>query len=534
MKTLDPGVVLANRYRIVKVLGTGGTSTVYLADDAKLNGKRWALKEIRFDPKDAGRFMAEAGMMTRLNHAHLPDIVDVFGAESGYCGYVVMDYIEGPTLKEQFEQYGRKLPVRLVAGYALQLCEVLRYLHEGHEKPIIYRDLKPSNIMIDRSGLIKLVDFGIARSFTEGSSADTVRIGTVGFAAPEQFGESQSDVRTDLYSLGAVMYFLLSGGGYYYSMQKPLRQLNADVPDMIAAIVGKLLRTDPQERFQSAAEVKRSLERWLQSESGGDSAVPSALGAPSAPKVVVVCSLYPGAGATFTALGIAKALEIFGYGSAVIEGPRDSPELYGLLFGERNMPAGYRYYTETDTPGAVWGQEAVAWYPLPPQSGGETSWSAERRLMLFYKTKKPFIVIDAGTQWLSADYAGVTDEADTIVAVVDPFVHKLAFPQAAARIKELERLAAAGKQIHYIANKTPQSSSCREWYQLLPQTAICAIPFIDHETAVGACWNGTLVQDRPEVLRVLEKSLQPLLSGWAPRRGRKRWGWLGRRGDADS
>ncbi|WP_181956690.1 serine/threonine protein kinase [Paenibacillus piri] len=390
-----PGDVLGGRYRIAAVLGRGGTSTVYVADDLRLSGKRRAVKETRPAEQEAYASRAEAEMLIRLNHPNLPDIVDYYPSDERGFSYLVMDYIEGETLLQRFERQARRMTEGQVIGYALQLCDLFHYLHSYRPDPIIYRDLKPSNLMIDIEERVRLIDFGIARSFKAGQPSDTVQIGTVGFAAPEQFEGRQTDARTDLYGLGALMYFLLSGGHYYRAAYKRLREHDARLSASIAALVEKLLQAEPDARCQSAAEVRAELQRALaeqQAQSGaaegaerrapglgaaqrGPARAGTAAGNAAAglapPRVIAVGALYAGAGATFAALAIARALHGLGVPHAVLEPPGRQPELYALLYGEKHAPAGYRCYNDAGLrhqPEAPWTDGRTLWLPAHPSA----------------------------------------------------------------------------------------------------------------------------------------------------------------------
>ena len=207
------GSVIEGKYEILKLIGQGGMSKVYLAMDKRLN-KQWAVKEIEKRARDRNNeiiiqsAIAEANMIKKLDHPSLPRIVDII--ENPEVIYVIMDYIEGEPLSNVLDEYGAQ-PQDIVIDWAKQLCEVLDYLHT--RKPsIIYRDMKPANIMLKPDGNLKLIDFGIAREYKEQNLADTVSLGTKGYAAPEQFGgKGQTDARTDVYCLGVTLYHLVTG-----------------------------------------------------------------------------------------------------------------------------------------------------------------------------------------------------------------------------------------------------------------------------------------------------------------------------------
>lgn len=209
---LEIGSVIDGKYKILNKIGQGGMSVVYLAMVEKAN-KQWAVKEIR---KDGGQdeetvrrgLEAEIKLLRRLKHPGLPSIADIIDSDDTFL--IVMDYIEGITLKEALKEYGA-LDQQKVIDWAKQLCEVLGYLH-SRVPPVIYRDMKPSNIMLKPDGQIVLIDFGTAREFKVENVEDTVCLGTRGYAAPEQFGGcGQTDERTDIYCLGATLYHLLTG-----------------------------------------------------------------------------------------------------------------------------------------------------------------------------------------------------------------------------------------------------------------------------------------------------------------------------------
>ncbi|MGE5458871.1 MAG: protein kinase domain-containing protein [Methanobacterium sp.] len=212
---LNPDTILEGRYIIVKTLGRGGMGAVYLALDQRLNHTTVAIKEMSTNAVGTGNlqtaisaFKKEASMLIGMHHPALPVVRDFF-PEGQDRWYLVMDYIQGETLQQIVERRG-KIPEAEVVDWARQIGEILSYLHEQNP-PIIFRDLKPSNIMLTSHGQIKLIDFGIARHFQPGNSADTSAYGSHGFAPPEQYGTNQTDARSDIYALGANMHYLLTG-----------------------------------------------------------------------------------------------------------------------------------------------------------------------------------------------------------------------------------------------------------------------------------------------------------------------------------
>lgn len=252
---LEIGQLLDNKYRILDVIGRGGMSVVYLARNEKAN-KSWAVKEIRKIGEEnleikKNSLIAETNILKNLSNKHLPAIVDVIETEDTY--QVVMDYIEGNDLGKMLKDSGAQ-PSERVVEWGKQLCDVLGYLH-SREKPIIYRDLKPDNIMLKPDGNIVLIDFGTAREVKIEGQNDTTSLGTRGYAAPEQFGKNaHTDARTDIYCLGTTMYHLVTNHIPPYVIES-VRDINPSVSKGLEQIIIKCTQIDPNERYQSCAEL---------------------------------------------------------------------------------------------------------------------------------------------------------------------------------------------------------------------------------------------------------------------------------------
>lgn len=262
---LEIGSIIDGKYKILNKIGQGGMSVVYLAMNERAN-KQWAIKEVRKDgTKDyevvKQGLIAETDILKRLNHPHLPSIIDVIDCDDTFL--IVMDYIEGRTLDHWLKKEGAQ-PQERVVEWAKQICDVLGYLH-SRKPPIIYRDLKPSNVMLKPDGKIMIIDFGTAREFKEQSIEDTKCLGTQGYAAPEQYGgHGQTDARTDIYNLGATMYHLLTGHNPSlppYEMY-PIRQWNNALSSGLEEIVTKCTQRNPDDRYQSCAELMYALEHF--------------------------------------------------------------------------------------------------------------------------------------------------------------------------------------------------------------------------------------------------------------------------------
>jgi WD40 repeat protein len=260
---LAPGVFLQQRYRILSRLGSGGFGAVYKVADTRLGDRILAVKQLSqsglrpqeiHDTSEA--FKREALMLAGLMHPSLPRIYDHF-AEAGNW-YLVMDFIEGETLEERLQKAsGGHLPVEEVLAMGMQLCAVLGYLHT-RQPAIIFRDLKPANIMVTPDGNIYLIDFGIARLFKPGQAKDTIAFGSPGYAAPEQYGKAQTTARADIYSLGATLHQMLTGND-------PSEAPFAFVPPQVSVpefgqLIMHMVNTDANKRPASIAEVKQKLQ----------------------------------------------------------------------------------------------------------------------------------------------------------------------------------------------------------------------------------------------------------------------------------
>jgi len=275
MSILEKGTILNDRYKILGILGQGGMSNVYLVEDQKLQS-RWALKEMLdvFPTQEKGeileQFKKEARILAGLKHPNLPRVFDYF--EENNKHYLVMEYLEGLTLEEIFAKNPVISPEK-VLDWGIQLCDVLDSLHrEG----IIYRDLKPGNVLVDRNNRVYLIDFGIARFFCGGKIHDTVIIGTPGFASPEHHGQAETDARSDIFSLGATLHYLLTRVDPMHIpfLFKNPSEILPDLPNEFSEAIMKAVSMDPSERFQSAGEMKEFLENKVKLAVEGKVSVP--------------------------------------------------------------------------------------------------------------------------------------------------------------------------------------------------------------------------------------------------------------------
>lgn len=310
---LKTGCVIEGKYKILSVLGRGGMSVVYLAINEKAN-KPWAIKEVqKSDERLMDMDRKEIELMKRLRHPNLPCIIDVIEREDSLL--IVMDYIEGRSLEDILRESGAR-PESQVLSWAKQLCGVLAYLH-SRTPAVIYRDMKPANVMVKPEGDIMLIDFGAAREHRRGNAKDTVCLGTRGYAAPEQYmEEGQSDVRTDIYCLGAMLFELLTGESPHKLC--PIRSLRPELSPGLEAVIQKCTQTEKEDRYQSCGELLTALEHYRELDEGYR----------SAQRRKLVQFLIPAALTLVFALGAAS------FGALEIHAQRNSYEAY--LFAAAN------------------------------------------------------------------------------------------------------------------------------------------------------------------------------------------------------
>ncbi len=250
---------------MVRLLGEGAAGKVWLVRDTRERGLTWAMKELDFsllplsEQEEQKRlFHREAAMLRLLDHKSLPKVVDHF-SEHGK-EYLVMERVEGPTLESVLKSTTTCIPEDQAARWGMQICEVLEYLH-SLDPPIIYRDLKPSNVMLGIKSPLKLIDFGIARVMNPTRPGDTTAYGTPGYAPPEQY-LGKACPQSDIYALGATLHQMVTRWEpeQFTFHFPPARFCNPEVSREMEELLAQMLHKDPRERPASAGEVKRLLE----------------------------------------------------------------------------------------------------------------------------------------------------------------------------------------------------------------------------------------------------------------------------------
>ncbi len=264
---LGQGEVLQGRYRILKVLGCGGMGAVYYAEDLRLSNRPVAVKE-NFDtsPESAAQFRVEAELLANLRHPNLPQVFDYFTEPRTGKQYLVMDYVAGEDLEDIVTKRG-PLDERTGLRILLQIFDAVEYLHRQNP-PIIHRDIKPSNIKVQPDGTAVLVDFGIAKRYRPGSeTVGAAAAVTPGYSPPEQYGQGITDQRSDIYALGATLYFALTGQAPPEAIERVTQgdklilpsRLNPRISAHVEQAILKAMAIRPIDRFSNLAEFKRAL-----------------------------------------------------------------------------------------------------------------------------------------------------------------------------------------------------------------------------------------------------------------------------------
>jgi eukaryotic-like serine/threonine-protein kinase len=272
--SLAQSFLLHSRYSIASQIGTGGFGAVYQAKDTLFSHRLVAIKEMNQDglsPQELAEataaFEHEALLLTGLTHPNLPRVHDHF-SEHGRS-YVVMDFIAGDTLEDYLDKYSQRLPVEMILDIGLQLCSVLGYLH-AHQPPIIFRDLKPANIMRTADNHVYLIDFGIARHFKPGKAKDTIPLGSKGYAAPEQYGKAQTTCQSDIYGLGATLHQLLTGDDPSLALFhfEPVPSNGSPIFAQLNVLLAQMVEMEMSKRPASMAIVQQELQRLLAQQAG--------------------------------------------------------------------------------------------------------------------------------------------------------------------------------------------------------------------------------------------------------------------------
>ncbi|MBU3156100.1 serine/threonine-protein kinase [Clostridium estertheticum] len=257
---LSSGDILYGKYEVIRTLGKGGMGVVYLCKNIIL-GNLWAIKEVIQDKKNID-ILTEANILKNLNHPGIRKIIDTFYSNNNL--YMVQDYVDGQTLKEYVKANGI-IQIEKICRIVSDLCDIIGYLH-NQNPVIIYRDIKPSNIMIMKSGKVVLIDFGISKVYKNDMSQDIDMIcaGSNGYAAPEQYGSGKCCMQTDIYGIGMLIYFMVKGRTPYTGIE-PLLDENygPEINNKLKKIIQKCVKIDINERYALVGNLKEDISNIL-------------------------------------------------------------------------------------------------------------------------------------------------------------------------------------------------------------------------------------------------------------------------------
>jgi serine/threonine protein kinase len=518
---LSSGDILYNRYEITTLLGKGGMGRVYLAKDLRLEGKLWAVKESKV-PIDYQQFIDEAKILANLEHPNLPKIVDYYPPSKEGYSYLVMDYIKGHTLEEIFNLQEGKLPYPSIVRYTIQLCEVFHYLHQ-QPSPVVYRDIKPSNVMIDEEDFIRLIDFGIARKYKEGQRLDTVALGTLGFAAPEQFKKQQTDHRADIYSLGAMIFYLLTKGQYYNPEERSLDQIRPELPHSFVRIIQRMTMEDPKDRYQSTLEIKRELERLgmetttvisyqTQKKDSPFIKQDKTIGRASVKQAFIsIGSLYPRTGSSLIAGNLANYLSQNQIPTSLVESPTSKNYWYDYFNGDENKPKGWTTWAHqlsqnkkiarTNTWILKSGLHLVT-HDIPVSI---EQWGEEQMYKFLIAAKEiPIVIHDASHLWNDVTNKIMLEYADEIWVVIDfDIAHINAYTDQLLNLK-----TRYGNRLKLILNKVTDEKISKLFKQELGEIE-GEFPLVVN-LARSAQWENKLITENINRLRLIEPSIVKL------------------------
>ncbi|MEK3881322.1 protein kinase [Paenibacillus sp. PL2-23] len=517
----EKGTVIGGRYRVVRAVGQGGMGIVYAVEDLKLGSTLRAMKVTRGQLGESV-YSEEAVTLMGLNHPNLPLITDYYSPQQ-MDGHeiLIMDLVEGESLADMMKSAcsGFAFPELLHIG--LQLCSALHYLHQ-QPSAIIHRDLKPSNVMIDREGRVKLIDFGISRRYKEGQAFDTVQLGTVGFAAPEQQRGTQSDVRTDIYGLGALLYHMATGGsvmavrGAEASVGRHSRMVGLpdDYPPAFGSVLERMLQPVPQHRYQTMQAVDQALRAFTSYGSASLDRTKDWRSRANArkPHLVSVLSIAPGAGATLLSISLAFMLSRRGAEVTAAEYFGVAPEWTELL------PAKVRHEAEEldravayrEKPSKRSGRSRAKWLARQTNYGGDAEQAAREFEQQLRQHSQAVTVIDFSSSWQDRHAMYWLRQSKHVIAVGDPFIAKWQVGALQRLIKLGEELKASDGRLHWIANKDVRFKGRQEWLSLFPEPPLASVPLLPQDALLGMLWSGKWIHDHTVLDYRLNKPLSKI------------------------
>ncbi|MFD0587053.1 protein kinase [Paenibacillus sp. GCM10027627] len=517
---IEKGSIIGGRYKVIRTLGQGGMGVVYAVEDLKLEGTLRAMK-VTEAKWGEGAYSEESTTLMKLSHPYLPLITDYFTADhQGGKEALVMDYVEGDTIGSMLAHSMAGFTFSEMLHIGLQLCSALSYLHTL-PSPIIHRDVKPSNVMIDRKGHAKLIDFGISRKFKEGQSSDTVRLGTKGFAAPEQLSGRQTDARTDIYGLGALLYCMASNGTGFSELLDPairkssILPLPKHVPRSFGMVLERMIQPKPEHRYQTMKEVEQALLAFV-------SQAPLLEDEPkrwdihmnqTKPPLVSVVSLSPGSGATLLSITLAMMMGRRDCSVTAAEYYGASPEWIELLPSKSKKEASEddgiisftdRFVRRRD------GSSGINWLAVNSHNFSERLQDERIFEQKLRDYGSDVNVIDFSSRWQDPHAMYWLNESRHVVVVGDPFIAKWQVGHVQKLVKLGKELKSKGNHLHWIANKDVRFRGRREWLSLFPDNPLCAVPLLPQDAVLNALWSSKWITDNTVLDYRVSRALMPL------------------------
>lgn len=514
---LEQGTVIEKRYKIRRKIGSGGMGSVYEASDLRLHGSARAIKIFHSKPSDTLNLTIEAKLLLQLEHPSLPTIYDYYASTGANPEMMVMSFVEGKSLAQMLRE-NHIFPLDQLLHISMQLVSALIYLHE-QPIPIIHRDLKPSNVLLNHQGKVTLIDFGISRYFKFGLHEDTVKLGTYGFAAPEQFGgDLQSDVKTDIYGLGALLYCLWEGTAYNQQQnglqrnQLLLRRKGA--PRGFVEMLSMMLEHNPANRYFSMREVEAKLLQLRQLSHLHEQA-PIWPAFSSHGLTIGVFSLYNGAGSTLLTLALAELLGRSGASVAAAEFHDGSPEWEKLLpavklLSQKDKHS--RFYHMRSTALSIDYYVKAERMDVYDQSLQQMSEELHEQLHVRLNAQQHnhMMIMDFSARQMDEVWQYWVDHANYIIVVADPFMAKWSQSKVEAFDKASEK---RGKDsFFWIANKMERFRHEEEWLSYFPIKPAAAVPLLPARELLQTMWSFSMLTDNGILRKMLHVSFRPILS----------------------
>lgn len=504
--SLQGGAIVASRYIVQRFIGGGAMSEVYVVQDLRLQGKLWALKRNDRARFPQGAHSLEAELLMQLQHPQLPLIVDYIPPNEEQVEYLIMDFIEGESLAKVMAQHQNGLKLSLVLSITQQLLAALDYLHR-RQPSIIHCDLKPGNVMIDHLGNVRLIDFGIAETGELSITHHAMGMGTPGFAAPEQYRREPCDERTDLYSLGALLYCMLSGQRFVSHWMNAIKHLPDGLPPRLLTLLEQLLNPSRERRPASVDVVRQQIHTL--SQSFNESLAPLSFAVRTSSKIeVAVVALAPHSGATFITMALAHLwARSSGDRCAAVEYCTPYPAWHTLL-----APASGKSASSHDIRYETVRHLGVSWYMLhehytrPAHVDEQTHHRA-----LLAALREQVVFIDMSSPWDDQHRVAQLEQADVCLIVGDPYVGRW----SASTVRRARQVAnhrrQAKRPTYFVANQDVPFPQRKEWLAHFSQLPQVYVPHFATETVVKAHWKRQLLSETPAVTTVLENVFAPLL-----------------------